>query len=383
MLRHLFLITAVFGLSVLSACTHMIPMAGPTARQVEAQQGGAQASPAQIVEIDAGIAQRLALERRQSLFSETLGQEPARPLIGSGDVLEISLWEAPPATLFGGGGADPRAPAGARAVSLPEQAVDRDGFVSFPFAGRIQARGRSPQDVEAEIVRRLSGKANQPEVMVRVVRPSSAMVTVVGEVVNSTRVPLTASGERLLDALAAAGGVRQPVSKTMLQVTRGQQLQRLPLDLVIQDPSQNVPLHPGDVVTALFQTGSFTALGATGRNEEIAFEANGISLAQALARAGGVLDNRGDARGLFLFRFEREGALDWPRKPVETTPDGRVPVIYRLDLGDPSSFFVMQRFPMRDRDVLYVSNAPAADLQKFLNLVFSVVYPITTIQANQ
>jgi polysaccharide export outer membrane protein len=382
-LRHLFLITAVFGLSVLSACTHMIPMAGPTARQVEAQQGGAQASPAQIVEIDAGIAQRLALERRQSLFSETLGQEPARPLIGSGDVLEISLWEAPPATLFGGGGADPRAPAGARAVSLPEQAVDRDGFVSFPFAGRIQARGRSPQDVEAEIVRRLSGKANQPEVMVRVVRPSSAMVTVVGEVVNSTRVPLTASGERLLDALAAAGGVRQPVSKTMLQVTRGQQLQRLPLDLVIQDPSQNVPLHPGDVVTALFQTGSFTALGATGRNEEIAFEANGISLAQALARAGGVLDNRGDARGLFLFRFEREGALDWPRKPVETTPDGRVPVIYRLDLGDPSSFFVMQRFPMRDRDVLYVSNAPAADLQKFLNLVFSVVYPITTIQANQ
>lgn len=361
----------------------MIPMAGPTARQVEAQQGGAQASPAQIVEIDAGIAQRLALERRQSLFSETLGQEPARPLIGSGDVLEISLWEAPPATLFGGGGADPRAPAGARAVSLPEQAVDRDGFVSFPFAGRIQARGRSPQDVEAEIVRRLSGKANQPEVMVRVVRPSSAMVTVVGEVVNSTRVPLTASGERLLDALAAAGGVRQPVSKTMLQVTRGQQLQRLPLDLVIQDPSQNVPLHPGDVVTALFQTGSFTALGATGRNEEIAFEANGISLAQALARAGGVLDNRGDARGLFLFRFEREGALDWPRKPVETTPDGRVPVIYRLDLGDPSSFFVMQRFPMRDRDVLYVSNAPAADLQKFLNLVFSVVYPITTIQANQ
>ena len=361
----------------------MIPATGPTARQVEAQDGGPKPSVAQIVEINAPVAQRLAQERRQLLFSETLGQTPVRTLIGSGDVLEISLWEAPPATLFGGGAVDPRSPSAARSMSLPEQAVDRDGFVSFPFAGRIEARGRTPQEVEAEIVRRLSGKANQPEVMVRVVRPSSSMVTVVGEVVNSTRLPLTASGERLLDALAAAGGVRQPISKTTVQVTRGQQLQRLPLDVVIQDPSQNVPLHPGDVVTALFQTNSFTALGATGRNEEIAFEANGISLAQALARAGGVLDNRGDARGVFLFRFEREGAVEWPHQPVNKAPDGRVPVIYRMNLGDPASFFVMQNFPMRDRDVLYVSNAPAADLQKFLNLVFSVVYPITAIQANR
>jgi polysaccharide biosynthesis/export protein len=42
---------------------------------------------------------------------------------------------------------------------------------------------------------------------------------------------------------------------------------------------------------------------------------------------------------------------------------------------------VMQSFPVQNKDVLYVSNAPAADLQKFLNLVFSVVYPvISTIQ---
>lgn len=361
----------------------MIPATGPTVQQVKAQQAGPGPQSAQIVEIDAAVAQRLLLERRQSLFSETLGHAPVRTVIGSGDVLDVSLWEAPPATLFGGAAVDPRTPSAARGMSVPEQVVDRDGFISFPFAGRIAARGHTPQEVEADIVRRLAGKANQPQVMVRVVRPSSAMVTVVGEVVNSTRLPLTPSGERLLDALAAAGGVRQPVSKMTLQVTRGQQLQRLPLDVVIQDPTQNVPLHPGDVVTALFQTSSFTALGATGRNEEVAFEANGISLAQALARAGGVLDSRGDARGLFLFRFEREGALDWPRQPVTRTPDGRVPVIYRMDLGDPSSFFVMQNFPMRDRDVLYVSNAPAADLQKFLSLVFSVVYPITAIQATR
>ncbi len=41
----------------------------------------------------------------------------------------------------------------------------------------------------------------------------------------------------------------------------------------------------------------------------------------------------------------------------------------------------MQGFDVHDKDVLYVSNAPAAELQKFLNLVFSVAYPaLTTYQ---
>ncbi len=371
-------LTVIGLLLALAGCTHMMPGVGPGTEAV--RQGAA--APVQLVDIDARVARRLSEQRRQPLFSDTLGHERAAPQIGSGDVIEVSLWEAPPATLFGGGGTvDPRSPSSTRATTLPEQMVDREGFISVPFAGRIRAAGQSPQAVEAEIVRRLTGKANQPEVLVRVVRNASATVTVVGEVVSSTRMPLTASGERVLDALAAAGGVRQPVNKTTLQVTRGRQFQSLPLDLVIRDPAQNVPLQPGDVVTALFQPLSFTALGATGKNEEIAFEAQGITLAQALARAGGLLDNRSDAQGVFLFRFEPQGALDWPRQPVATTPDGLVPVVYRMDLKDPASFFVMQGFPVHNKDVLYVSNAPAADLQKFLNLVFSVVYPvISTIQ---
>jgi polysaccharide export outer membrane protein len=135
------------------------------------------------------------------------------------------------------------------------------------------------------------------------------------------------------------------------------------------------------VITALFQPLSFTALGATGKNEEIPFEAQGITLAQALGRAGGLLDNRSNPQGIFLFRLEAEGALDWPRKPAATTPDGLVPVVYRIDLKDPASYFVMQGFPVLNKDVLYVSNAPAAELQKFLNVVFTIAYPvISTIQ---
>jgi polysaccharide export outer membrane protein len=221
----------------------------------------------------------------------------------------------------------------------------------------------------------LKAKANQPQVLVRVTRNVSSNVTVVGEVSSSTRMPLTARGERLLDALAAAGGVRQSVNKMTLQLTRGSKALSLPLDLIIRDPSQNIALQPGDVVTALHQPMSFTVLGATGKNEEVSFEAQGISLTQALGRSGGLQDARADARGVFVFRLEEAPALDWPGT-VMTTPDGKVPVIYRIDLRDPASFFVAQSFPVRDKDVLYVSNAPAAELQKFLNIVTSIAAPV-------
>ena len=64
---------------------------------------------------------------------------------------------------------------------------------------------------------------------------------------------------------------------------------------------------------------------------------------------------------------------------MATTPDGLVPVVYRVDLKDPGSFFMMQSFAMSDKDVLFVSNAPVTELQKFLNTVFSAVYPLITV----
>lgn len=60
----------------------------------------------------------------------------------------------------------------------------------------------------------------------------------------------------------------------------------------------------------------------------------------------------------------------------QLTPDGKVPVVYRVDLKDPAMFFIAQGFPMRNKDVMYIANAPGAELQKFLNLVVSAFYPV-------
>jgi len=334
-----------------------------------------------VVNVTEQVAQSLVAGQKKRLFSETLGNKaPVGYIVGPGDVVEISIWESPPAVLFGTAALDPRTGSTAAYVTaFPEQMVSSDGTINIPFAGRIPASGRSPQQIEADIVHRLTGKANQPQVLVRVIRNATSNVTVVGEVAQSARIPLTARGERLLDALAAAGGVRQPVGKISLQMTRGAQVQTMALDAIIRDPRQNIVLQPGDVVTALYQSSSFTVLGATGKNEEINFEAQGITLTQALGRAGGLQDARADARAVFIFRLENRKALKW-QTPPKTTADGKVPVIYQVNLKDPASFFVAQSFPIMDKDMLYVSTAPATELQKFLNIVASPIVIIDRLQ---
>lgn len=326
------------------------------------------------------MARKLYSERNHADFSSTLGSRAAfQQQLGVGDTIEVSIWEAPPATLFGAAQVSSQnGPSNARVTVLPDQTIDGDGTVSIPFIGAVKAVGRTPTQLQQDIARRLKNMAHDPQVLVKLSRNVTSYVTVVGDVASSNRMQLTARGERLLDALASAGGVRQPVDKITIQVTRGEMVASLPLETIIRDPRQNVPLRAGDVVTALFQPYSFTALGATGKNQEINFEAQGITLAQALARSGGLEDSRSDAQGVFIFRLENAQALNWPSEPVRTTADGKVPVVYRVNLRDPNSFFVAQSFMMDNKDLLYVSNAPVTEIQKVLNLVFSVAYPVVT-----
>lgn len=357
-----------------------VASSGPSVARVESVAPQQNVSGIQVVEVNGEVARRLAALQTRRMFSDTLGTDgQAGYVVGPGDVIEVSIWEAPPAILFGTTTIDPRVGAATtRATTFPEQMVSTAGTIGIPFAGQIPAAGKSPQQIETEVVRRLAGKANQPQVLVRVTRNTTANVTVVGEVASSIRMPLTARGERLLDALAAANGLRQPVNKTTLQITRGTQVHALPADTVIRDPKQNIVLRPGDVITALHQPLSFTVLGATGKNDEVNFEAQGISLAQALARAGGLQDSRADARGVFVFRLESAEALNLGSVPAVTV-DGRLPVVYRADLKDPATFFVAQSFPIQNGDVLYISNAPGAELQKFLNILTSSIFSVSSL----
>ncbi|MGF6572926.1 polysaccharide export outer membrane protein [Paraburkholderia sp. GAS333] len=368
-------LSTVLTLSGCGTFPGWIPSSGASREQVLEKNDSGRVKGIQVVDVNDAIARKLAAGKQLDQFSNTFTSKTANNyVIGPGDVIEVTIWEAPPAMLFGSKVDLSQTSSGASSVTLPTQMVAADGTISIPFAGRVNVAGRTTEQIESSVVAYLKGKANQPQVLVAVAKNNASNVTIVGEVNNSRMMPLTPKGERLLDALAFAGGLKQTVSHMAVQLSRGETTATMSLDSVIRDPKQNVMLKPGDVVTALFQPQTFSVLGATGKNDEIPFEAQGISLAQALARSGGLNDNRADARGVFVFRFEDAKLVD-NVDPSVKAENGKVPVVYEIDLRDPAAFFVTQNFPIQNRDVVYVSNSPGAEFRKFLTYVVMVATP--------
>lgn len=377
-----FVLCALLVLS-LSGCSRYpgwLAKAGPVRDQVLDVKDAPLVEGIQLVEVNDALARKLAKRKKSSQFAEAFPDSVSNAhVVRPGDSIEVSIWESPPAMLFSSMSLTPMNGATAtNGVKLPPQMVDAKGTINVPFAGRVRVNGLSPGRIESVIAGRLEGKANQPQVLVRVSENNTSSVTIIGEVNNSTRMPLTPRGERVLDALASAGGAKQSVDKMSMQLSRGERTAVMALDSIVREPKHNVPLKPGDVLAALFQPQSFSVLGATGKNAEIPFEAKGISLAQALARSGGLDDNRADARGVFVFRFE-QADLVAAAGPAIKTVDDTIPVVYQVNLLDPSTLFVTQNFPVQNGDVLYVSNAPSAEFQKFLRLVVAVAMPSVTM----
>ncbi len=58
--------------------------------------------------------------------------------------------------------------------------------------------------------------------------------------------------------------------------------------------------------------------------------------------------------------------------PVTAKSGKGFPVIIRVNMRDPSTYFLAQQFPMADKDILYVSNADSVEVVKFLDIINSV-----------
>jgi polysaccharide export outer membrane protein len=363
-----------------AACS-IIPSAGPTRQQIGEPAPAQQpvASPYFVVDLDEGV---LAVLGRQSptSFNGRFGDaRPAGPQrLGVGDVVQVTIWEAAAGGLFSAPVFD-RTGTGARSAVIPEQQVGQDGAITVPYAGRIRVDGRTPRAVEQLIVERLRGQAVQPQALVTITRNVANTATVLGEVTTGGRIPLSARGNRLLDVIAAAGGIRTPPHETSVRLARGGMTVSMPLQAIVQHPGENITVHPDDVITVVRQPLTFVAAGATGRNAVIPFEAPGISLLEAVGFAGGLSDWRSDPAGVYLMRQEPVAlaqAIGAP--PSVATAERPVRVIYRLDMRDPAAFFRGAEFQMRDRDVLYVASAPLTDIQKILQVFNLAVQPAVT-----
>jgi polysaccharide biosynthesis/export protein len=356
-----------------------VPNSGPSAAAIIDQAASVSAPIYQFIDLDDSMIDILNRRSRDSFaarFSDH--RSSAEPLIGIGDGISVTIWEASAGGLFSSSAASlaSGASSGSNSATIPEQFVGRDGAITVPYAGRVKVAGRTARAVQTAIEQALTGKAIQPQVLVNVTRPISDSVTVGGEAVGAARIPLSVKGDRLMDVIAEAGGVKAPVNEVYVELTRGGTTARVPLTRVIADSRENIFMQANDVLTLVHDPQTFLAIGATGINSEISFNSDGINLAQALVKAGGLQDSRSDPEGVFIFRYENPTIARELKPDAQLTYRGDgVPIVYRLDLRKPNSLFVEQQFRMVHHDLVYVSNAPLVEVEKVIGVFNSALSP--------
>lgn len=371
------LLVCLAGASLVG-CAYL-PTAGPTTGEVVDRGVQDNQIRYDVIDVDRRVVATLLSQPVES-FRTRFGKygKPSPPKIGIGDALSVSIWEAAGGGLFGTSPTD-HVSAGSRSVTIPEQVVSRNGTITVPFAGQVPVAGRTTVEVQHEIERRLAEKAIEPQVIVTIAKSVSYAATVSGEVVSGSRIPLSVNGDRMLDLIALAGGAKAPVYNTFVRLSRNGITVTIPMARLVADPTENIYAQPGDVLTLVQIPQTYSVLGATGQNAQITFNAERITLVEALAKAGGLQDLRSDPAGVFLFRFEPPAvvaALNAPQ--LATGPDRSSPIVYRLDMSDANAYFLAQRFPIEDKDIIYVANAKLNELQKFFTLLNTITGPVIT-----
>jgi polysaccharide export outer membrane protein len=342
----------------------MLPTAGPASAYVLTGQLDPGSLPYNVVRITPEAELILASHsppRIGQAFSDRRG--PSEIRFGIGDVVSVTIFESAAGGLF------IPIEAGVRPgnfVTLPNQQVDTNGNITVPYAGPIQAKGRTVVEVQKAITNALKDRAIEPQAVVALVDQRATSVSVLGEVNAPSRFAVNPSGERLLDAITRAGGPKNPGYDTFVTLERNGRQATAPFGALIHEPSNNVYVRPQDTIYVFTQPQTFLAFGASGQQGQFAFGAWRLSLAEAMAKAQGLKDDQADPASIFVYRGEPRHIAEQLGVDCSPVAGPVIPVIYHLNLRDPAGYFLATKFEMRNKDVIFASNAQTVETTKLL-----------------
>jgi polysaccharide biosynthesis/export protein len=344
-----------------------ISMAGPASIDIRTEHSPT--VPFAVVKLDAHVVETLRTAEPDVLAGAFRDSHPPSAIrFGVGDLINVTIFEA------SSGGLYLPLEAGVRPgnfVTIPEQPVDNDGNISVPYAGAIHAAGRTNVEIQNDILGKIKKRAIDPQVVVIPSQQRSSLVSVFGEVRSPIRFPMPYSGaeDRITDAITRAGGITGPGWETWVVLERHGKRATVPFANLVYWPSNNIFVQPGDRIYLYREPMKFLAFGATGTQGEFAFDAWSISLAEAVGKAGGLLDVQADPGSIFLYRREPRAVAEQFGVDCSKFSGDTVPIVFSVSFQDPGGYFLATKMQMRPFDVLYVANAPQVDITKVVTFV--------------
>lgn len=274
--------------------------------------------------------------------------------VGVGDVLTITVWEHPELTI----------PAGSfRTAAESGNQVKADGTVFFPYVGDTRVAGLTLQEIKQKVRNELRAVIRNPQVDVRVADFQSQKVYVSGAVKQPQILPVTNNPMTLVDAIEQAGGLGEMAAWDRVTLSRNGEVRTVSIRELFQfgNWSKDLILQHGDVVhIPRNDADKIFVLGEVNRPQSILMGRDGTSLAEGLASANGINENRADGRGIYVLR----------NTGVKRNSGGRLvytATVFHLNAARATGFMFADQFPLQARDVVYVSPAPITRWNRFLS----------------
>lgn len=286
--------------------------------------------------------------------------------IAPGDVLTITVWEHPELTI----------PSGSfRSAEEGGNVVKADGSVFYPYAGELAVSGLTTGEVQTLLQNRLGSVIKRPQVDVRVAGFQSQKVYVSGSVMKPGAIPITNNPLTLLDAIELQGGLTETASWGDVTLSRNGTTRSISLRSLYEQGnwSNNLLLQDGDLIhVPRNDAEKIFVLGEVNRPQSLNMSRNGTSLAEALADANGINENRADGRGIYVLR-NTGISRDAQGLPVYTA------TVFHLNASSAVGFMLADLFPLEARDVVYVSPAPITRWNRFLSQLLPSIIATDTV----
>ena len=294
-----------------------------------------------------------------TLPADITGYRPETYLLQPGDTLIVTVWDHPELTT----------PAGSQQQTVANgRLVQPDGTFYFPYAGKVQAAGKSIEQVRSTLASRLGKVLKDPQVDLNVVG-SGGRVSLEGAFANTAPQDITPVPLTLSQAVGRAGLNAEQADLSGLMLTRDGQTYRVDLDALNRNGSRapEIYLKPGDRLFLPFNDRKEVyVVGEVNRPTAINFKTTDITLTQALGRAGGLDPSTSKGSAVYVIRGS-EG--DMKQQPA---------TVFHLNAKSPVAFALADKFPLQAGDVVFVGPAGVTRWNRFV----SQVLPLTNIIRN-
>ena len=302
------------------------------------------------------IAQNAATYVSSSVPAELLAFKPQAYRIGANDVLYITVWDHPELT----------APSGAQQqIDANGRLVRPDGTIFYPYIGKLDAAGKTIEELRSTIAQRLAQYVDSPQVDLSVLRFASQKAILAGAVVKAGPMPITTSPMSVVEAIGAAGIEPLNADLSGLVLTRDGREYALDLDSLNGQGAQlhNVFLKDGDQLYLPYNDRKkIYVMGEVLAPQAVKFKTKHMNLADVVGSVGGLNQTTSNGNALYVIR----GAENLETEPAK---------VFQLDAESPTAFAIASHFELKPQDIVYVGPAQVTRW----NRLISQLLPSATI----